>query len=214
MLVTGEGKGLRGSELMPQKEEALEQIDTILATAADSQRFITRALAALDRLATPGSPYRSRADASEGTLGRADTLREILLALRDDIADGYLRSFRAIVHAELFSEYLEQADYLNSEGYKDAAAVIAGSTLEHHLRQLCSKYSVPTRDAKGRAVKADQLNAELAKAGAYSKPEQKQVTAWLGLRNEAAHGHYEEYEASQVVQMIGGIRDFIVRNSA
>ena len=48
----------------------------------------------------------------------------------------------------------------------------------------------------------------------YSKLDQKSVTAWLDLRNNAAHGHYDKYEAVQVELMISGVRDFIARNPA
>ena len=106
------------------------------------------------------------------------------------------------------------ATHLLSEGYKDAAAVIAGSTLEEHLRQLAGKHSVTTEHAqKGRTVpkKADRLNADLAKAAAYKKLDHKNITSWLNLRNDAAHGQYEEYSQVQVELMVQGIRDFLAR---
>jgi hypothetical protein len=49
----------------------------------------------------------------------------------------------------------------------------------------------------------------LAAASTFSKLDQKNVTAWLDLRNKAAHGKYAEYETPQVNLLIGGIRDFI-----
>jgi hypothetical protein len=62
--------------------------------------------------------------------------------------------------------------------------------------------------------KADTMNAELTKAMAYTKLDQKNVTAWLGLRNDAAHGNYNAYDKNQVVLLISSIRDFISRNPA
>ena len=62
--------------------------------------------------------------------------------------------------------------------------------------------------------KADRLNAELAAADVYSKLDQKNVIAWLDLRNKAAHGRYPEYGLPQVNLQIAGIRDFITRNPA
>jgi hypothetical protein len=58
------------------------------------------------------------------------------------------------------------------------------------------------------------MNSELAAAGTYSKLDQKSITAWLDLRNKAAHGKYVEYTQEQVSVMVSGIRDFIVRNPA
>jgi flagellar biosynthesis chaperone FliJ len=61
------------------------------------------------------------------------------------------------------------------------------------------------------AKKAEQLNADLVKAEIYSKLDQKAVTTWLDLRNKAAHGKYDEYEARQVEIMNQGVIEFISR---
>ncbi|HEX8372718.1 MAG TPA: hypothetical protein VF585_08060 [Chthoniobacterales bacterium] len=103
------------------------------------------------------------------------------------------------------------ADHLLANGYKDAAAVVAGSSLEEHLRLLAVKHGVSSKDASGRPKKADLINAELAGELAYSKLDQKNVTAWLDLRNKAAHGHYSEYQAPQVTLLVASIRDFLTR---
>ena len=55
------------------------------------------------------------------------------------------------------------------------------------------------------------LNAELARAGVFGKLEQKMVTAWLDLRNKAAHGHYVHYTETQVQLMHQGVLDFTTR---
>jgi polyhydroxyalkanoate synthesis regulator phasin len=59
--------------------------------------------------------------------------------------------------------------------------------------------------------RSESLNADLVKAGKYTVSEQKQVTAWLDLRNKAAHGKYSEYVKQQVGLMLDGVRDFIFR---
>lgn len=43
--------------------------------------------------------------------------------------------------------------------------------------------------------------------------DQKNVTAWLGLRNKAAHGQYAEYNADQVRVMQSGVSEFNARTS-
>ena len=65
--------------------------------------------------------------------------------------------------------------------------------------------------AGGHPKKADTLNAELAKKTVYDELEQKSVTAWLGLRNDAAHGSYDEYDATQVRLMVDNVRAFLSR---
>ena len=150
-----------------------------------------------------------------GHMARA--LAGILQSLRADVAAGYLKSQRELLHAEVFADFLEMAQHLANEGYKDAAAVIAGSSLEAHLRQLCTKGGIAPETTSGSSTvpkKADRLNSELAAAGAYSKLDQKNVTAWLDIRNKAAHGKYTEYQLQQVNLQIAGIRDFIGRNPA
>lgn len=139
----------------------------------------------------------------------------ILKAARAEMTGGWLTTTKGLVSAEVFSDFLGMAEHLLSEKYKDPAAVVVGAVLEEHIRQLCQKRDIPTAATKsdGRVVshKADFLNAELAKAGAYSGLDQKNVTAWLDLRNKAAHGHYSEYTSEQVALMLHSVSDFIVR---
>ncbi len=95
--------------------------------------------------------------------------------------------------------------------------VEAGSTLESHLRNLCDKASIKTtfkRAGKEVNKKADTINANLTKEDIYSKLDQKNITAWLDLRNKAAHGHYDEYTKEQVSLLIESIGDFIARKPA
>jgi len=138
----------------------------------------------------------------------------ILRAIRGEIAGGWLFTVKGLVTAEVFTDYMEMAEHLLESNYKDPAAVIAGSTLEEHLRQLCRKNGIPVvrqKDGKDVPLKADLLNSELTKAGAYTMLDQKLVTAWLDLRNKAAHGEYGEYNADQVKGMITGITEFMAR---
>jgi hypothetical protein len=138
----------------------------------------------------------------------------ILSAIKNQIVGGWIETMKGLVTAEVFADFLEMAEHLLEQKYKDPAAVLVGSVLEEHLRQLCAAVGVPIEDlSSGRPVarKADTLNAELARAGKYSKLDQKLVTAWLDLRNKAAHGRYSDYTAEQVRGMFDGVRDFIAR---
>ena len=178
----------------------------------------TRACAAIERVTPVGSAYRRQIEdiLTQKAYVQYKVVRlvGVLQALSADVKAGYLRSFEELVHGELFGDFLDMAQHLVDSGYKDAAAVIAGSSLEGHLRQLAKKSTVDTArtTASGEVPKtADLLNSDLAKAGAYSVMDQKNVTAWLDLRNKAAHGKYAEYENGQVKIMIDGIRDFLTR---
>jgi hypothetical protein len=142
----------------------------------------------------------------------------IAQGLLADLKSGYMKSLVELLHADFFADFLEMAQHLLDCRFKDAAAVIAGTSLEVHLRALCAKSNISTTTSKSDgsilAKKAEALNTELAAAGAYEKLDQKNVTAWLDLRNKAAHGKYTEYQENQVSLLISGIRDFIGRKPA
>lgn len=141
---------------------------------------------------------------------------EIIRSIHNEILGGWLTSIKGLITAEVFSDFFEMAEHLLVNGYKDAAAVIIGSTLEEHLRQLCIRHSIDTTIKKGDAdvaKSADALNADLAKAGVYNKLDQKNVTAWLDLRNKAAHGHYGEYNEEQVKNMLQSVSEFCARTA-
>jgi hypothetical protein len=142
--------------------------------------------------------------------------RGILKAAKQEIDGGWLFTVKGLISAEIFSDFLEMAEYLLHEGYKDPAAVMIGSVLEEHLRQLCSKNSIATESIKGgKSIpkKADLLNSELCEASVYNKLDQKSITSWLDLRNKAAHGKYTEYMKEQVELMYQGVTNFISRTT-
>jgi hypothetical protein len=174
--------------------------------------------AAIQRLSPPGSSYAKNASLHEkyivGNSGLAlSPLIGILRALRSDYENGNLQSVQELIHADIFADFLDMAEYLLNQGFKDPSAVIIGSVLEEHLRKLCLKSKIPIIQPSGSPKKADTLNADLANADIYSKLDLKSVTAWLDLRNKSAHGHYNDYTKDQVSLMLRGVQDFLVRNS-
>ena len=215
-----------------QKDAVIKQIDTALKNYqelssrsayddcsdlphADTTALITSLCATIRRLSPPSSQYLKSMDSiiKDSKIDNAyivPHLVGVLNALRGDYTKGYLSTIAELLHADIFADFLERADYLLSEGYKDPAAVIAGSVLEEHLSQLCIKNSIPLLIGT-KPKKADLLNSELAALPSYSVLDQKSVTAWLDLRNKAAHGKYSEYTKEQVSLMIQGIRDFMAR---
>lgn len=218
-----------------EREIALDQIDRVLAAVNDARgrsqfddlsdlgpenaKLFTLCAATVKRLAPVSSPYSSTIESATSQWGSnyhaaLPTAVGALEALRADYDAGTLEALPELIHAELFGDFLEMADHLLESHYKDAAAVLAGSTLEGHLRQLAEKMGLPASDQQGQPLKADRLNSELTKAGAYEKTDQKAITAWLGLRNNAAHGEYDKFESGQVGLLIAGVRDFIRRTPA
>jgi hypothetical protein len=217
--------------IIAQIDDVLTDFDRIKSGPGDLAQSATRMKAAIDRLSPVDSEYRRRADeVLKGSAGRvsvmgqksladqpghqAAQLAAILRALKADYSAGYMQKFSELIHADLFSDFLAMAEHLLSEGYKDAAAVLTGSVLEEHLRKLCLKNALPVTDNAGKPIKADRLNGDLKAANAYSALDHKNVTAWLDLRNKAAHARYPEYNKEQVGLMQAGITEFMARNPA
>jgi hypothetical protein len=135
-------------------------------------------------------------------------LAGIARAMKNEFDSGFLPSVRDFVRADVFADFLEMADYLLSEGYKDPSAVITGAVLEDSLRQLCNRENLPITKPDGKPLTIEPMNVELAKAKVYDKLVQKQVTSWADLRNKAAHGHFEEYDDEQVRMMLLFVQKF------
>ncbi len=143
--------------------------------------------------------------------GDPDTFRRfvpILKAAYDDLKNGFLISFKQLVQAEVFDNELEQAQALLDNNYKNAAAVIAGTVLETAIKELCLNHQIDIEKKK-----LTRLNEELAKAGVYSVLQQKQITALADIRNNAAHGNYENFSSDDVKGMIQDIERFLLNYS-
>lgn len=184
----------------------------------EKRALLTRMITTIERWARPGSTYRVQTAATLADTphdsSRLLVLAGVLQALRDDIEAGYLGTVEAEIHADVFSDFLTMAEEWHGAKSKDAAAVIAGSVLEEHLRKLAAANGLSVESGDGRPVSADRINSDLVKANAYNKIEQAQVTAWLAVRNRAAHGKYAEYDAGQVASLIRDVRGFVIRHPA
>jgi len=213
------------------KSATIKQIDEIFARVAvltSSSKYDDRSdmsaeaateavsllTSTIERLAPAGSSYHKNAKLSQGTSyfkSAVQPLIGVLKALRLAYEKDYLQSIQELVHGDMFADFLEMSEHLLEQSYKDPAAVLCGSVLEEHLRKLSMKHGIDLLKVDGLPKKADSLNSELSAANAYSKLDQKSVTAWLDLRNKAAHGHYGDYTKEQVSLTIQSVRNFISR---
>jgi len=111
---------------------------------------------------------------------------------------------RAVAVTELLGDLLDQAKRLNAEGYRVAAASLAGAVLEDALRRLCRArgLSIPAKTDIAR------LNAELAEAGAYDAPTQRRITALAEIRDRAHRGHPDKVRREDVEEMVKWVRRF------
>jgi hypothetical protein len=209
-----------GEKLMSKsKYNDLSDLKTVEVVA-----FVTQAIASINRIAGPNNTYIKELERYFVTLNKGWYFSQVpyvigtLKALRVAIDSGFLITYQEQIHASMFSDFLEMGRHLLNDGYKDASAVLIGGVLEEQIRKLCVKNSISIEyaDSQGnlRAKKTDTMNGELGNAGIYSKLDQKNVTAWLDLRNKAAHGKYGEYTQEQVEIFLRSVKNFMSRNPA
>jgi hypothetical protein len=219
---------MRVEQFVERAEQLIAQADVVIKTKfeysykklVDSGAYHGIRSASLSFFrATFGAdhPFYTELDKLQSNdFGNAKGCREILVAAREEMAGGWNATVRGQITAEVFSDFLEMARHLLDEKFKDASAVMIGSVLEEHLRQLCVTRGVDVQFTNARgdilAKKADTMNSDLMKAGVYSGLDQKNITAWLDLRNKAAHGHYDQYTQQQVQLMYQSVADFMARN--
>jgi len=185
--------------------------------------FQTMCLSCISRVAGASGGYAQQAEAIQKRYNyyypyNALEIYGIIQGLKSDVSSGHLSTWRELVHADLFSDFLDSAAHLLHEGYKDSAAVMIGGVLEEHLRKLCLKWSISlefeNHKEEMKPKKATTLNEDLCKASVYGANTQKQVVAWQGIRNNAAHCEYKEYTIEEVRLFLQGLRDFIERYPA
>jgi hypothetical protein len=195
------------------KEAQTPSRGTTVMSREQWSHSIALSRSAVERFTPENSPYRKQVllAAKPGVNGHVVAeMNGILAALISDFEHGRAHSFEELIHADTAGDYMAQAETLHKSGYKDAAMVLAGSVLEQHLRHLAAKHGIGVT-AGGTYKRADTLNAELTKASAYGKAEQKSVTAWLARRNDAAHGNYDAYDHRDVHAAMEGIQAFVLR---
>jgi hypothetical protein len=208
--------------LIARLDELIEKADQVLAThkpnppnwigypTLDSGRFAewqTQSLAFLVNLLGDNHVYVAsfREKVTEGHTTMVSAGKGILSAVREDVAGGYLTRLKALVAAEVFSEFMEMGEHLLNAGYKDPAASVTGAVLENGLREIATEHRVKL------SAKEDlsSLNSKLAQAGIYNRLTQKKVQVWIGIRNHADHGEFDEYSESDVGEMLAGVTDFL-----
>ncbi len=129
----------------------------------------------------------------------------ILRAAKEDIEGGYLQKVEALVFASVFSDFLEMAEYLLDNGYKDPAASLIGAVLEGGLRSICVNNGITLKAKEDMS----SLNQKLAQKQVYNPLQQRQIQVWNEIRNNADHGNFDQYQAGHVKDMLTGVRNFL-----
>lgn len=132
----------------------------------------------------------------------------ILSSVKDDLTKGRLISLKAMITAEVFSDFLEMAEHLLLHDYKDASASLIGAVLERGLRDLATANGLTVRDRDD----LTSLTNKLAEKHVFNRLVQKNLNVWIEVRNNADHGKFEEYAPSDVKNMLVGVQAFLSQN--
>jgi len=157
-----------------------------------------------------GSSYYKNfvAQVKNGQRSHVDSGVGILRALKEDLELGFLSQIKNLVLAEIFTDFLDIANHLLENSYKDPAASLIGAVLEDGLRKIAQKNGVPVKGSDDIAA----LNTKLADLEIYNRLVQKQIQAWKAIRDSADHGKFDEYKADDVKAMMEGIGRFLTEN--
>jgi hypothetical protein len=131
--------------------------------------------------------------------------QSILKAAKEDIEGGYLKKLEDLVAADIFTDFLEMAEYLLEQGYKDPAASLIGAVLEDGLRKIAKNNGITLKSREN----ISSLNHKIADAQIYNRLVHKQVEVWNEIRDNADHGKFSEYNADSVQAMCSGVRSFL-----
>ncbi len=135
----------------------------------------------------------------------ATTGLAILRALKGDIEKGYLTSYRTLVIADVFSNFLDMAEHLLENEYKDPSASLIGAVLENGLRKICDNHKTTIKSKDN----ISSLNRKLADNKIYTRIVQRQIEVWNKIRDYADHGHFNEYKKEDVEGMFKGVSNFL-----
>lgn len=117
------------------------------------------------------------------------------------------------IQIETVSDYLEQATILLSDKkiHPAAACILIGASLEEFLRNWVEDEKLEPRLDK---PSLDSYAKTLKEAGKINKQDMKDITAWAGLRNSAAHALWDEVnDKNKIELMLLGVNLFIRKYS-
>ncbi len=190
----------------------------------DSRAWTAEAEAALASVFPPANPFRQAWTRLEPQMkpnhAHGVTLEQLLgvfQAATKQLQEGRIGTLIDGIRAETEIELLNQAVVLLNAGHVAASAVIAGGALETHLKRLVDNNGL-TIAGEGSISKYNDAIAQARKSGnveVYSATDGKQVGAWGGLRNDAAHEPGNFLCAADHIRLaIDGIRHFISKTTS
>ena len=132
----------------------------------------------------------------------------ILEAIKEDIDNGYLQSYRQLIEADLLGGLMGQAEYLLKNGYLVAAAAVAGAALQQALEELVKRHHLKLKNRED----LNSLGDKLFQSEILNGIERKQLSLIAGVRNSADHGKTEELTNENVGGMVRDAVNFLAKH--
>jgi hypothetical protein len=153
--------------------------------------------------------WDSNAVPKRAILAVAGLLDDWVRFTQDGMAE--LLPFPVLARMEAATDLMGQVQQLLDEStiHPAAPVVLAGAALEEFLR---SQIAAAALEPKGKPGIATYANA-LRNAGLLTGQDVKDITAWAGQRNEAAHGQFGNLSPARAQIMVDGINLFIRQNT-
>ena len=146
---------------------------------------------------------------NEGHIAKitAKTLLRFASYLESGLAEEITPERRA--QLDIVSDLLDQANTLleNPKVHPAAPAVLIGATLEEFLRTWIESAGLALNNRKPGIDTYIQL---LRDQGMIDKQDGKDITAWAGIRNHAAHGEWSHVDSREkIALMLQGVNLFM-----
>jgi hypothetical protein len=132
-------------------------------------------------------------------------IKGILEAALRDYTQGFMTDNKLLVSAEVFADFLVQAEVLLDNDYKDAAAVTIRAVLEDGLRRLCNARKMATNPRAG----IKELAQCLVRANAITSVQFGEIEAKSKIGNHAAHARFNEYTKDDVLAFHEFVQRFL-----
>ena len=134
----------------------------------------------------------------------AQQMYGLLRAAKNEWDQGLLRKIEYVFIAETFDDFLDHAAKYHKGNKKIEASVLACAVLEDTLKKISSKNEIVKS-----GLSLEQLIDELVKESVFTPVKSKRVKGYSGVRNSALHAEWDEFDISDVGQLIKGVRELI-----
>ena len=131
---------------------------------------------------------------------------ELMKGAKEEIEKGYLYKIEHMIAAEFFDSITEQAEYLLKKGFKDVAAVLGRVVIENTLKDIAKREGISVPEG----IKLSDLNQLLWKKEVYAKNVWRTIQAQIDIGSDAAHGHFDKYNAKAVGNMLTWIKETLL----